>query len=114
MQLINEAKHVEKKSKFLAHFYKIESEAEAKKIVTKLQKQHKKANHVCWAAIVENKEIFKNDGEVGNPANAMLDILRFREHDSHLIAVVRYFGGIKLGPGGVKRAFKDAMMQCIG
>lgn len=114
MHLINEIKYIEKKSKFLAYFYKIESEAEVQEIITNLKKEHRKANHVCWAAIVDQLEMFKNDGEVGNPANTMLDILRFKDRSQHLIAVVRYFGGIKLGPGGVKRAFKEAMMQCVG
>lgn len=113
MQLIKEATHKEKRSKFIASFYKISSEEEARSITAGLKKEHKKANHVCWAAVIDKKEIFKNDGEVGKPANAMLDILKFRKKDQHLIAVVRYFGGIKLGPGGVKRAFKDAMMLCM-
>lgn len=113
MHLISETLFKEKKSKFLAFYYKVEDEQEVKDIIDSLKKDHRKANHVCYAAVIDDLEIFKNDGEVGNPANAMLDILKFKNKKNHLIAVVRYFGGVKLGPGGVKRAFKDAMMQCI-
>lgn len=113
MHLLNETKYTEKKSKFIAYYYEIASEQEIQSIILRLKKQHKKANHVCWAAIINNQELFKNDGEVGNPANTMLEILRSKNKQRHLIAIVRYFGGIKLGPGGVKRAFKKAMLQCL-
>jgi putative IMPACT (imprinted ancient) family translation regulator len=113
MQLLNECTYKEKKSKFLAFYYRIADEQEAQSIVDELKKEHRKANHVCWAAVVDGQEIFKNDGEVGRPANTMLEILKAKKREQHMIAVVRYFGGVKLGSGGVKRAFKEAMMQCL-
>lgn len=113
MQLISEVTHKERKSKFIAHYYEISSEQEIQALVAGLKKKHKKSNHVCWAAIVDDRELFKNDGEVGNPANTMLEILKSKEKRQRLIAIVRYFGGIKLGPGGVKRASKEAMLLCL-
>ena len=52
-------------------------------------------------------EKFKNDGEVGYPGKTLLSLLKHEGLESHGIIVVRYFGGKKLGPGGVSRAFKE-------
>jgi len=113
MKLINSSKHTEKRSKFFGYFYQVADEAEAQSIVEDLWKQNKKAAHVCWAAVIDDQQIFKNDGEVGNPANTILELLKSNNKHSHMLAVVRFFGGVKLGPGGVKRAFKKAAMGCL-
>ena len=74
--------------------------------------EHRKANHHCWAfrgrdawgALVERS---KDDGEVGHPGRLMLDLLRRDDLEGGLL-VSRIFGGVKLGVGGVSRAFREA------
>lgn len=106
MQL-NTTKLIVKKSKFFGYLYLLETPEEYEKIVKELSKEHKKASHVCTAMVFGQQETFKNDGEVGYPGKTLLGLLKNEELASHLIVVVRYFGGIKLGPGGVSRAFKE-------
>lgn len=113
MKLIKEHTHKEKKSRFIAHLYRISREEEIQPIIDQLKQDHRKAAHVCWAALAEGQELFRNDGEVGHPANTMLEVLKSKNKEGHLLAVVRYFGGVKLGPGGVKRAFKAAAQGCL-
>ncbi len=101
------SKLIIKKSKFFGYLYSLESLDEQEEIVKTLTKEHKKASHVCSAMIFDKEETFKNDGEVGYPGKTLLGLLKHEKLESHLIVVVRYFGGIKLGPGGVSRAFKE-------
>ncbi len=100
------SKIVEKKSKFFGYLYLLESPEEFEKIVKVISKEHKKASHICTAMVFGRKEKFKNDGEVGYPGTTLLGLLKKEGLESHAIIVARYFGGIKLGPGGVSRAFK--------
>jgi len=108
MNLISSLKLIEKKSKFFAYLYEVSSEDEVQLIISKLKKDHKKAAHICYGLILDKEEKFKNDGEVGNPGRALIDTLKENNKDSHLLIVARIFGGIKLGPGGVSRAFRAA------
>ena len=101
------SKLIAKKSKFFGYLYTFESLEEYEKIVKGISKEHRKASHVCAAMILGKEEKFKNDGEVGYPGKTLLGLLKHEGLESHLIIVVRYFGGIKLGPGGVSRAFKE-------
>lgn len=100
------SKFIEKKSKFFGYLYSIESFEECDEIVAVLSKEHKKANHLCVGMVCGREERYKNDGEVGYPGKTLLELLKHQGFDSHMIVVVRYFGGVKLGPGGVSRAFK--------
>ena len=78
------------------------------------------ANHVCWAYIVGNTrqpqtQAFSDDGEPGGTAGKpMLHVLTERELGNCLAVVVRYFGGIKLGAGGLVRAYSNAVSQAAG
>lgn len=101
------------KSKFIAYLYKISQINEYKTILKELQKEHKKANHICIAANLGGEILIKNDSEVGQPAQTMLNLLSHYELHSHALFCVRYFGGIKLGVGGVSRAFKEVSKECI-
>lgn len=96
-----------KKSKFFGYLHSIESQEEYDEILKKISKEHKKASHVCTAMVLGREEKFKNDGEVGYPGQTLLGLLNHKGLKSHGIIVVRYFGGKKLGPGGVSRAFKE-------
>jgi len=104
---LHTSKYIVKKSKLFGYLYRIKSQEECDKIVKEISKEHKKASHVCTAMVLGEIEKFKNDGEVGYPGRTLLGLLKHEGLESHGIIVVRYFGGVKLGPGGVSRAFKE-------
>jgi putative IMPACT (imprinted ancient) family translation regulator len=74
--------------------------------------EYKKAAHHCYAVRLigenENFEDNRNDGEVGHPGRILMEIVKRNKLESHMLIVSRIFGGVKLGPGGVSRAFKEA------
>ena len=101
-------KLVVRKSKFYAHLYKIDKIPDDVQEVQKIHnKKYKKAAHHCYAAIVDNMEDSRNDGEVGSPGRVLLELLQEYQLDGYMIMISRKFGGIKLGQGGVARAFRD-------
>ena len=102
----------EKRSRFLALAAPVSSLAEAKKVVAKQKRAHHKARHHCWACRFLDKERrvveqARDDGEVGRPGMILLEQLR-RDDLEGVIVVSRFFGGVKLGPAGVGRAFRAA------
>lgn len=113
MKLVSESKYIEKKSKFFGYLYSIENEKEIKEIVNLISFRHKKSKHICYSAILDNEEIIKNDGEVGSPGKVLLQILKDNNLNSHLLVIARIFGGIKLGVGGVSRAFRECAKECL-
>ena len=97
------------KSRFIAYKFDLESLDQAKQAIDMLKKEHKKANHVCFA-YVYNKEVVaekcSDDGEPkGTAGYPILNVLKKKKLNNVLVAVVRYFGGIKLGAGGLTRAY---------
>jgi putative IMPACT (imprinted ancient) family translation regulator len=113
MQELAASKFIEKKSRFYTHLYKISSFSEVEIILKNHRLLYKNANHHCYAYIFMDKKNqiikkFYNDGEVGSPGKILLEILRKYQLNQHLIIISRVFGGIKLGVGGVRRAFKTA------
>ena len=111
--LISEKILTIKKSKFYGYFYSISSIEEAKKIISSIEKENKKATHICLAYVLNNEIKFKNDREVGSPGRVLLSLLEKKELKNHLLIVVRYFGGVKLGIGGVQRAFREVGKECL-
>jgi putative IMPACT (imprinted ancient) family translation regulator len=102
----------EQRSKFHAAAVPAASLDEVKKAVAKRKKKFHKARHHCWACRVRDDsgqivEQARDDGEVGRPGMKLLELLRGRDLEG-LLVVSRIFGGVKLGPGGVGRAFRDA------
>jgi len=95
-----------KNSKFYAHLYEIISLDEMNEIVKMHRKKYKKAVHHCWAAIAEGEK-FHDDGEVGHPGRVILEVMKKYEMQNKAIVVSRIFGGVKLGVGGVSRAFRE-------
>jgi len=113
-----EAKVTVERSRFLALAMPVADLEQVKKIVKKRRRKHHKARHHCWACRVRGQdgrvvEQARDDGEVGRPGYAMLDLLRAGDLEGAVI-VSRYFGGVKLGPGGVKRAFVAAATEALG
>lgn len=114
MKLINKIEYIEKKSKFIAYYYEIDNEEEAKEILNELKREHKKARHIPFAYKVSNTARKSDDKEPHNTAGTPLfNIIEKNSLNNCFIAVVRYFGGIKLGAGGLLRAYNTAGIQVI-
>ena len=109
MKLISQSSYEEKKSKFHARLYALDELDDYKKILASQKKEFKKANHHCFALCINNTVKISNDGEVGEPARSILSHLKYQNLNSHIIVVSRIFGGVKLGVGGVSRAFRQSL-----
>ena len=109
MKLINESMHEIKKSKFYAFRYEVDTIEEITHIIQEIKKNHKKARHVVYAYKIDGIEKKYDDGEPSGTAGLPLyNIINKKNLNHILIVVVRYFGGIKLGAGGLLRAYNTA------
>jgi putative IMPACT (imprinted ancient) family translation regulator len=113
MMELSAGKLVVKKSKFYAHLYLIQSPSEMDAIIELHKNKYSNANHHCYAFIFSDSsgdvvKHFQNDSEVGHPGKVLLQLLEQNDYNSHVLMVSRIFGGIKLGVGGVSRAFRKA------
>ena len=108
---------VEKKSTFITHLVRVTSEEEAREFVQKMKKKHYDATHVCSCYVVgDNNEITRanDDGEPSGTAGApMLDVLVKNEIKNVCATVIRYFGGTKLGTGGLVRAYGGGVINAL-
>lgn len=105
------------KSRFIAYLFELKSLDEAKQAIETLKKEHKKANHVCYA-YVYNREVVaekcSDDGEPkGTAGYPILNVIKKKKLNNILVAVVRYFGGIKLGAGGLTRAYTKSAASVL-
>lgn len=108
---------VEKKSTFITHLVRVTSEEEAREFIQKMKKKHYDATHVCSCYVVGgNNEITRanDDGEPSGTAGApMLDVLVKNEIKNVCATVIRYFGGTKLGTGGLVRAYGGGVINAL-
>lgn len=106
-----------KKSRFICHLKRVESEKEAQAFIEEIKKEHWKATHNCSAyTIGMNDDIQRahDDGEPSGTAGVpMLEIFLKRELKNVAAVVTRYFGGIKLGAGGLIRAYSGAVNEGV-
>ncbi|MDL2197643.1 YigZ family protein [Halopseudomonas aestusnigri] len=103
-----------RKSRFLACVEPIADRAAAQARVDSLRAEHPGCAHVCWALLAGGHSAAVDDGEPsGTAGRPMLDVLRHQQLDGVLATVVRYFGGVKLGAGGLVRAYTDAVAQAL-
>ncbi|MDL9999188.1 YigZ family protein [Variovorax sp. J22P240] len=103
-----------KKSRFIGCVQPAVDRAAAQAIVDSLRSEHPGAAHVCWALMAGGQSAANDDGEPGGTAGRpMLEVLRHHDLESVLATVVRYFGGIKLGAGGLLRAYTDSVAQAL-
>ncbi len=103
-----------KKSRFIGCVEPCEGRAAAQDRVAQLKAEHPGAAHVCWALLAGGQSAANDDGEPGGTAGRpMLDVLRHQDLEGALATVVRYFGGVKLGAGGLVRAYTDAVAQAL-
>ena len=103
-----------KKSRFIACVQPCTGRDEAQAVVQALWQQHPGAAHVCWALMAGGQSAAVDDGEPsGTAGRPMLDVLRHQQLQGVLATVVRHFGGIKLGAGGLVRAYTDAVATAL-
>src|SRR5690554_5261696 len=101
-----------RKSRFIACVEPVADRASAQLRVAELRAEHPDAAHVCWALLAGGHSAAVDDGEPsGTAGRPMLEVLRHQQLDGVLATVVRYYGGIKLGAGGLVRAYTDAVAQ---
>jgi uncharacterized YigZ family protein len=103
-----------KKSRFIACVQPMADRAHAQAVVAGLRADHPGAAHVCWALLAGGQSAAVDDGEPsGTAGRPMLDVLRHQDLEGVLATVVRYFGGVKLGAGGLVRAYTDSVAQAL-
>lgn len=108
---------VEKKSRFIANVFPVDSEEQALEIIEKTKKQYWDARHNCFAFVIgKNNEVqrFSDDGEPqGTAGKPILEVLTKGNIHNTLIIVTRYFGGTLLGTGGLVRAYGQSSKAAI-
>lgn len=115
----NDFNHEEeiKKSRFICHLKRIENEQEARAFINQIKKEHWKANHNCSAYTLGDRQEIQRSSDDGEPSGTagvpMLEILKKKELINVCAVVTRYFGGIKLGAGGLIRAYAGAVNHAI-
>lgn len=103
-----------KKSRFIGCVQPVDGRAAAQAIVAGLRAGHPGAAHVCWALLAGGQSAAVDDGEPsGTAGRPMLDVLRHQGLEGVLATVVRYYGGVKLGAGGLVRAYTDCVAQAL-
>ena len=103
-----------KKSRFIGCVQPMSDRASAQAVVEQLRAEHPGAAHVCWALLAGGQSAAVDDGEPsGTAGRPMLDVLRHQDLEGVLATVVRYFGGVKLGAGGLVRAYTDSVAQAL-
>ncbi len=115
-----ESDFIEKKSRFIGIGKPLETETEALSFLNEIRAQHRSAAHHCWAYILgSNKGImrYSDDGEPGGTAGLpIISVMKSFNVTNCMIVVVRYFGGVLLGTGGLLRAYTrgagDALKKC--
>ena len=102
------------RSKFITKLFKINTEEEAKNILNNLSKEYSDSTHICDSYIGGNIKRFNDDGEPGGTAGMpILNVLENNNLNYILAVVIRYFGGIKLGAGGLVRAYSNSISECL-
>ncbi len=112
------AEITEKKSRFIANIFYINTQQEAEKIIKETKTKYYDARHNCIAyRVIENNNIVEKSSDDGEPSGTagapMLNILQKNNLCNVLVIVTRYFGGILLGTGGLVRAYSDATIKVV-
>lgn len=113
MELLKQITLEVKKSKFIGYCYEVDTVEEVNAILEDLRKEHKKARHLPYAYRIDGQIKKSDDKEPSGTAGMpILNILDKNNLNHVLVVVVRYFGGIKLGAGGLVRAYSNATKAC--
>jgi uncharacterized YigZ family protein len=103
-----------RKSRFIGLVTPVKDREAAMEVLQRLRVEHRGATHVCWALMAGGQSGMSDDGEPsGTAGRPMLEVLRHHDLEGVLAAVVRYYGGIKLGAGGLVRAYTDAVAAAM-
>ena len=106
-----------KKSRFICHAKRVYSEEEARDFITAIKKEHYKATHNCSAFILGERSEIKRTSDDGEPSGTagvpMLGVLENHNLTNVCMVVTRYFGGIKLGAGGLIRAYAGSVALAV-
>ena len=106
-----------KKSRFICHAKRVYSEEEARDFITAIKKEHYKATHNCSAFIIGERSEIKRTSDDGEPSGTagvpMLGVLENHNLTNVCVVVTRYFGGIKLGAGGLIRAYAGSVALAV-
>ena len=106
-----------KKSRFICHVKRVYSEEEARDFITAIKKEHYKATHNCSAFIIGERSEIKRTSDDGEPSGTagvpMLGVLENHDLTNVCVVVTRYFGGIKLGAGGLIRAYAGSVALAV-
>lgn len=105
------------KSRFITYAKRVFSEEEAKSYLNEIKKMHPNATHHCYAFVIGANHEQQRSNDDGEPAGTagvpMLEALRLSGIHDCIVITVRYFGGIKLGAGGLVRAYSTSVSQCL-
>jgi uncharacterized YigZ family protein len=103
------------RSRFIAHVARVETEEAAQEFIAKIKKQHWDATHNCSAYMIGENNLIQKANDDGEPSGTagvpMLEVLKKRDLKDTVVVVTRYFGGIKLGAGGLIRAYGKATSE---
>jgi uncharacterized YigZ family protein len=103
-----------RKSRFIGFIIPVEDRIAAMHELNRLREEYNTATHVCWALMAGGQSGMSDDGEPsGTAGRPMLEVLRHHNLEGVLAAVVRYYGGIQLGAGGLVRAYTDAVATAL-
>ncbi|WP_017184929.1 YigZ family protein [Alkalibacillus haloalkaliphilus] len=115
----NEGKHEIniQKSRFIGHIKRTETEEEAQAFIQKIKKEHASATHNCSAYMIGEQNLIQKAQDDGEPSGTagvpMLEVLKQMDLKDTTVVVTRYFGGIKLGAGGLIRAYSNSTSEAI-
>ncbi|MCY7532495.1 YigZ family protein [Bacillus altitudinis] len=105
------------KSRFICHIQRAVSEEEAQTFIQSIKKQHWNATHNCSAYLIGEHDLIQKANDDGEPSGTagvpMLEVLKKRKLKDTVVVVTRYFGGIKLGAGGLIRAYGKSVSEAI-
>lgn len=108
---------IEKKSKFLGYCITVNCAEEVEQFINNLKKEHKKCTHICYAYSISGATMLAkavDDGEPsGTAGRPILNVIEKKNLKNILVVVVRYFGGIKLGAGGLVRAYTKCASSVV-
>lgn len=106
-----------KKSRFICHLKRVTTEDDARQFINSIKKEHYKANHSCSAMIIGDNSEIKRSSDDGEPSGTagvpMLTVLEKQELTNVVAVVTRYFGGIKLGAGGLIRTYAGSVANAL-
>ena len=111
----SETEFVEKRSRFIGHVWRVESEEEARSRIEETRKKHYDARHNCWCYIIKDGPVrYSDDGEPqGTAGQPMLNVFQREGVVNVCCVVTRYFGGILLGAGGLVRAYTQSAKDAL-